>query len=332
MTDPKCCPDAVITDQTAQLVVEDDCAVIVDVGVAGPPGPQGPPGVEIDCTPPTNTSILWIDECDPGDMVIPPGGSTGEVLAKQSNADYDSGWVALALGDLADVDAPAPAPGEVLAFDGVEWVPVPSAMPTGGTTGQVLAKTSGTDYDTAWSTIAQGDQPRLTPTSGTLYVPRHIGGTFALSTAGMGVQGFTLTAPAVINQIRFRVTVGSAGLAAVALYGSTSQSAPDTLIWTGTADTTSTGFKAVSLSESLTPGTYWVGVMGNTATATVYGDAATTSTPSSGAPRNAGGWDNLPRSGAYYFTSVVTGVPDVSPTWLYAVNARGVTTIEVRFA
>jgi hypothetical protein len=98
MTDPNCCPDAVITDQTAQLVVEDDCAVIVDVGVAGPPGPQGPPGaqgppgIEIDCTPPVDVTILWADECDPGDMVIPAGGTTAQSLVKLSNSDYDSGW------------------------------------------------------------------------------------------------------------------------------------------------------------------------------------------------------------------------------------------------
>lgn len=34
-------------------------------------GPQGPPGVQ----------------------VVPSGGTTGQVLAKLSNADYDVGWV-----------------------------------------------------------------------------------------------------------------------------------------------------------------------------------------------------------------------------------------------
>ena len=37
--------------------------------------------------------------------------------------------------------------------DGNNWISIPASgvgVPVGGTTGQVLAKTSGTDYDTAW--------------------------------------------------------------------------------------------------------------------------------------------------------------------------------------
>jgi hypothetical protein len=63
------------------------------VGKQGPEGPIGEPGVEIDDTPPENTSILWIDTDDTGDMVIPSGGLTGDVLVKTSNDDYDSQWL-----------------------------------------------------------------------------------------------------------------------------------------------------------------------------------------------------------------------------------------------
>jgi hypothetical protein len=64
------------------------------VGKQGPQGPIGEPGVEISGTPPTDTSLLWIDSDDVGDMVVPAGGSTGEVLAKTSGSNYDTGWVA----------------------------------------------------------------------------------------------------------------------------------------------------------------------------------------------------------------------------------------------
>ncbi len=53
---------------------------------------------------------------------IPPGGSTGQVLGKQSASDYAVMWL------------------------------TPHYVPSGGTTGQVLGKSSGTDYDIMWLT------------------------------------------------------------------------------------------------------------------------------------------------------------------------------------
>lgn len=37
-----CCPESELVDGTAQLFVEDDCTVVVEVEAGGPPGPQGP--------------------------------------------------------------------------------------------------------------------------------------------------------------------------------------------------------------------------------------------------------------------------------------------------
>ena len=54
---------------------------------------------------------------------IPSGGSTGQVLTKESSTDYDAMW--------ADIDA----------------------LPTGGTAGQVLTKQSSVDGDAAWENI-----------------------------------------------------------------------------------------------------------------------------------------------------------------------------------
>lgn len=60
-----------------------------------------------------------------GGGALPTGGTTGQVLAKQSGTDGDAIWV--------------PA----------------RQVPNGGTTGQVLSKTSGTDQDLSWATILQ---------------------------------------------------------------------------------------------------------------------------------------------------------------------------------
>ena len=57
--------------------------------------------------------------------VTSPGGTTGQVFRKTSNADYDADW--------ADVHE----------------------VPVGGTEGQVLAKNSNTDYDTVWSNVQE---------------------------------------------------------------------------------------------------------------------------------------------------------------------------------
>ena len=66
---------------------------------------------------------------DPGS--IPAGGSSGQVLAKSSSADY-----------------------------AIEWR-TPHYVPSGGTSGQVLAKSSDDNYSLAWST------PHYVPSGGT---------------------------------------------------------------------------------------------------------------------------------------------------------------------
>ena len=62
---------------------------------------------------------------DPGEGV-PAGGTTGQVLKKKSDDDYDTEWGAggggaSALDDLTDVDITSPASGQGLLFDGAKW-------------------------------------------------------------------------------------------------------------------------------------------------------------------------------------------------------------------
>lgn len=54
---------------------------------------------------------------------VPEGGTTGQVLVKKSNSDYDTEWANAGAGE---------------------------GVPAGGTTGQILAKKTGADYDTEW--------------------------------------------------------------------------------------------------------------------------------------------------------------------------------------
>lgn len=60
--------------------------------------------------------------------VLPPGGDSGQVLAKSSGSDYAAGWID----------------------------PTTPKVPTGGTAGQVLSKVSSTDFDVSWITTTGG--------------------------------------------------------------------------------------------------------------------------------------------------------------------------------
>lgn len=65
------CPANVIDiDQRTIAVAE-----IASIGPQGPLGPQGPPG-------------------SPSQAELPKGGDTGNILIKQSSANYDANWAA----------------------------------------------------------------------------------------------------------------------------------------------------------------------------------------------------------------------------------------------
>jgi len=53
----------------------------------------------------------------PGPGII-PSGTTGQVLAKTSNANYDTQWKTLTLNDLSDVNIGSKIDGSVLVYDG----------------------------------------------------------------------------------------------------------------------------------------------------------------------------------------------------------------------
>jgi len=65
-------------------------------------GVQGPAGVAIQETAPATTDILWVDTSDTGLVIVPAGGTTGQVLAKSSSTSYDTAWATpVTSGDMA---------------------------------------------------------------------------------------------------------------------------------------------------------------------------------------------------------------------------------------
>lgn len=126
-------------------------------GPTGSPGENGTPGAD----------------GDPGQGVV-VGGTTGQVLAKASGVDYDTEWVdpetgpegptgptgaTGATGPKGDTGDAGPT-GSVGPAGGTGATgatgPAGPGVPIGGTSGQVLQKTTGTDYDTSWITPAAG--------------------------------------------------------------------------------------------------------------------------------------------------------------------------------
>jgi hypothetical protein len=180
-----------VVDQPNKVTVTEE-VVTVQVASVGVQGPPGGPGVEISPTEPTNTDILWADTTEPGDQVIPPGGGTGDVLAKVSSNDYDSGWVTLGLDDLSDVDLTGVADDDILQFDSALGVFLPVPIPSSGVplpvsspsaVDEVLAVDTVSPLATKWiapsawkliyeETLASNINPWVIPVSGAYSILR----------------------------------------------------------------------------------------------------------------------------------------------------------------
>ena len=118
-----------------------------------------------------------------GEPGIPSGGAAGEILTKVTSTDYDVTWSAAPVqsvngktgvitlsasdvgalssntaipsnaSDVGAIAAPASASvGQILSYNGSSWVAEDQghSLPSGGTTGQVLAKSSNDDYTVEW--------------------------------------------------------------------------------------------------------------------------------------------------------------------------------------
>lgn len=134
-----------------------------DVMVAQVP-PGGTAGQRLVKNSSTDFDVDWTTPSD----VLPPGGGLGDFLVKDSAADGDVAWVPASSVISPDELPPGGADGYILAkasaADGdVEWIPAPSGsvqeLPAGGSTNQVLAKSSNADYAVAWVAATPRDVP-----------------------------------------------------------------------------------------------------------------------------------------------------------------------------
>jgi hypothetical protein len=142
---------------------------------------------------------------------------------------------------------------------------LPRLEPAGGSTGQVLTKSSATDYDTAWTTVSggSGDAPPGWVSN------RYYGNSPAANSSSTGALNSLYVAPIyipnsiAIDSLTFEVTVaaGVGGVVRLGVYTMGADGLPGTLVCeTPTISTTSTGIKTGAVSSTIpAAGWYWVG-------------------------------------------------------------------------
>ncbi len=147
-----------------------------------------------------------------------------------------------------------------------------STVLKGGTTGQVLTKTSGTDYATAWATVSSSSSRGLTPASGGIQQTP-----FATSATGTPVPGALSLVPFDIGPAP--LVIQSVGVFTVAAYVAGSSTGTYTLaLWPddgtggapawasllaqGTISPTSASANTYWVtSQTLAPGRWWAGFL-----------------------------------------------------------------------
>jgi hypothetical protein len=106
-------------------------------------GAQGPSGIIVSDTAPESTSGLWLDSDEEAEVPVPEGGTTGQVLAKSSNDDYDTEWANNTLANLDDTSILFPPnSNDVLTYSNNKWRAQPSSIPFSVTKSIILATTT----------------------------------------------------------------------------------------------------------------------------------------------------------------------------------------------
>lgn len=266
-------------------------------GVTGPSGPPGP-GQSVGTTPPGSPveGDQWFNS------------SLGRQFVY-----YDGFWVEVGTSTRGEpgivASASAPASTDVLWLDTDEEADG-YYVPAGGSTSQVLTKSSATDYDVEWQTPAITGPGDILPAGGNVgqLLSKSAGGDYQTSWAHQRVDGCALSGHFVVTPYAYS-TFGYApsamwatlmsipsqgtvtGLAVTVLTGAAStigrlglysalpnSNLPGALVVdAGTVDLSSSGQKEASCSAGISPGLYWfvLWITGSNSP-TLYGAAQST--------------------------------------------------------
>ena len=141
--------------QPFQLVVQASGeTTLITAGMPGPAGAIGATGA----TGPAGAAGVG----------VPVGGTAGQALVKNSGTNYDTAWqtvptVGVIIQDAATqtnstwsstkIQAQLDTKAATTHNHSTLYAPIASGVPTGGTAGQVLVKTSNVDYADAWASL-----------------------------------------------------------------------------------------------------------------------------------------------------------------------------------
>ncbi len=144
--------------QPIQLLIQTNGeATLLTAGMPGPAGVKGDTGA---------TGATGLTGAT--GVGIPTGGTTGQALLKNSSTNYDTAWqtiptVAVIIQDSVTQSSSTWSSQKIQTQLDTKastthnhnslYAPIASGIPTGGTTGQILTKTSNADYADAWQTL-----------------------------------------------------------------------------------------------------------------------------------------------------------------------------------
>jgi len=200
-------------------------------------------GIAIQPEAPIDTELLWLDTDEPG--VSGPTGPTGS-----------TGPAGVTTGPTAPVDTSV-----IWADTSTTGVAI---IPVGGTTGQMLSKTSGTDYDTAWVTPVTSSDLAL---KANLADPTFTGTVSGISKTMVGLGSVDNTADTAkpVSTAQQTALDLKANLASPALTGT--PSAPTAAAATNTTQIATTEFVRTEVANLVNGATATLDTLGEIATA-----------------------------------------------------------------
>ena len=288
-----------------------------DTGDTGPTGPTGPSGADgaTGATGPAGATGA-AGATGPTGPGVPTGGTTGQVLAKNSGTDYDTHWVTGGGGGSVATDALFDAKGDLPVGTGADTADRVAV----GSDGQVLVADSTQTAGVKWAAnnAGGGDYFR----SGYYYTgatPASVT-TLATATPRLHFTPFIVPARRSFDRIGINVstaaTGGSGGTLSFGIYGTTDGS-PGTLIMnTSTISSESTGSKEMVIAQTLDPGLYWLALLVLTAGCSV--SAFSTAQPWVSASTTP--WSAATNT-APYLPSTTTFTSPVDPTAFFRVGS-----------
>ena len=172
-------------------------------GSAGPTGATGAEGIQTSATAPINTSILWADTMTTGAAgTVPPGGTIGQVLAKNSGTNYDTEWASVGSAARPLMTGGAYLSGSGLVLSALAanyaFTPDTAALSTTGDI-DIKVKLSMVDWTPAAAQIIVGKRASaiqksyffFVNTTGTLQFTTSADGSAELATTSTVATGFT---------------------------------------------------------------------------------------------------------------------------------------------